>query len=97
MPATLDQNTLDARLESLSGWRYADGALVKTYTRKGFRGATVFACYIAEVAESLNHHPDVNIHGYNKVTVTSTTHDSGGVTDNDVQLARRIDEIVPQA
>lgn len=94
MPEILDQKTLDARLESLEGWEYAEGALRKTYQRKGFRGATVFACYIAEVAESLNHHPDVSIHGYNQVTVTSTTHDAGGVTDNDVALAGRIDSIL---
>lgn len=96
MTGLLDQTTLDAHLESLAGWTYADGRLQKTYTRSGFRGATVFACYIAEVAESLQHHPDVSIAGYNQVTVTSTSHDVGGVTERDVSLARRIDEVVRQ-
>lgn len=96
MPELLEQTRLDAELESLGGWEYADGALHKTYKRRGFHGAAVFACYIAEVADSLNHHPDVLIHGYNQVRVTSTTHDAGGVTANDVALARRIDDIVRQ-
>lgn len=96
MSGLLDQNTLDAHLESLAGWSYTDGCLQKTFTRRGFRGAAVFACYIAEIAESLDHHPDVNIAGYNKVTVTSTSHDMGGVTERDVSLARRIDEVIRQ-
>ena len=96
MPGLLDQTTLDADLESLAGWAYADGARTKTYTRASFRGAAVFACYIAEIAESLQHHPNVNIFGYNQVTVTSTTHEAGGVTDTDVALARRIDEVIRQ-
>lgn len=96
MPEILDQTELDAELESLGGWEYSDRALRKTYKRRGFHGAAVFACYIAEIADSLNHHPDLHIHGYNKVTVSSTTHDAGGVTANDVALARRIDDMVGQ-
>jgi len=48
----------------------------------------------AEAAEEANHHPDILVHGWNKVRLTSSTHSEGGLTDKDHALARRIDGLV---
>jgi 4a-hydroxytetrahydrobiopterin dehydratase len=50
---------------------------------------------VAALAEEANHHPDILVHGWNTVRLTLTTHSEGGLTDNDFQMARRIDEIQP--
>jgi 4a-hydroxytetrahydrobiopterin dehydratase len=48
---------------------------------------------VAEVAEEQGHHPDILIHGWNKVRLTLSTHSQGGLTDADFQLARRLDPL----
>ncbi|MDQ3630912.1 MAG: 4a-hydroxytetrahydrobiopterin dehydratase, partial [Actinomycetota bacterium] len=50
-----------------------------------------FVNRVAEAAESANHHPDILIHGFNRVRLTLSTHSAGGLTDKDFQLARMID------
>jgi len=52
-----------------------------------------FVNRVAEVAEEENHHPDILVHGWNKVRLTLSTHPEGGLTDADHALARRIDEV----
>ena len=52
-----------------------------------------FVNQVAEMAEAANHHPDLLIHGWNKVRLTLSTHSEGGLTDADHALARRIDEL----
>lgn len=58
---------------------------------KDFRGAIAFVNAVADLAEDADHHPDLLIHGYNKVTVTLTTHDAGGLTQRDFLLAAQIE------
>ncbi len=91
MPEQLDSATIDKRLAELPDWHHSDGALRKTWQLKGFLTAMTFANAIAHLANEANHHPDLSVHGYNQLTVTITTHSAGGVTDNDVGLAGRIE------
>jgi 4a-hydroxytetrahydrobiopterin dehydratase len=81
-----------SRLEGLVGWRTASGgqAIARTYELPGFRAALAFVAFAGELAEAKNHHPDIDIR-YNKVTLTLSTHDAGGVTARDFELARLID------
>lgn len=79
-------------LAGLSGWRAAEGrdAIAKTYQFADFNAAFGFMARAALVAEAMDHHPEwFNV--YNRVEVTLTTHDAGGVTAKDIALAARMD------
>ncbi|MDO6390777.1 4a-hydroxytetrahydrobiopterin dehydratase [Pontibacter sp. BT731] len=74
-------------------WRETDNKLTRNFEFKDFRAAMAFMNKVADVAEELNHHPWWS-NVYNKVAIELTTHDAGNtVTDKDVELARRIDEL----
>ena len=74
-------------------WRQEGDALVRDFEFKDFAGAMSFVNQVAEIAEQRNHHPDILIHGWNKVRLTLSTHSEGGVTDNDHALAEQIDSL----
>ncbi|GGG10693.1 4a-hydroxytetrahydrobiopterin dehydratase [Pontibacter amylolyticus] len=74
-------------------WKETENKLTRSLEFKDFRAAMAFMNKVADVAQELNHHPWWS-NVYNKVEIELTTHDAGNtVTDKDVELARRIDEI----
>jgi 4a-hydroxytetrahydrobiopterin dehydratase len=75
----------------MSDWRSEGDALVRDFEFEDFAGAMAFVDRVAEAAEAANHHPDILVHGWNKVRLTLSTHSEGGVTDADRELARTID------
>jgi len=77
----------------MSEWSQRPDVLERDFEFGDFAGAMAFVNRVADVAEELNHHPDIFIHGWNKVRLTLSTHDAGGLTDSDHALARRIDEV----
>lgn len=77
------------RLGALPGWSRKGQAITRTFTFPGFPEAVAFVQRTVEPAERMNHHPDVDVR-YNRVIVTLSTHDSGGVTENDLQLAAEL-------
>jgi 4a-hydroxytetrahydrobiopterin dehydratase len=76
----------------VKGWERRDNSIRKTFAFKDFKESVEFLGMIRPIADAMNHHPDVCVK-YNRVEVELTTHDEGGVTEKDVQLARKIDEI----
>lgn len=78
----------------MSDWREEDAALVRDLKFDDFAGAMAFVNRVADAAEEANHHPDILVHGWNKVRLTLQTHTAGAVTDNDHRLAATIDELV---
>lgn len=78
---------LEEVMTGLSGWKADDSKLVREYQFGSFRAAMDFVNAVANEAESAGHHPDIDIR-YNKVKITLTTHDAGGVTDKDVGMAK---------
>ncbi len=88
---TLSHEEVDARLAELSEWSETGGAIQRTYQFDDFAKAMEFVNKVAALAEEMDHHPDILVR-YNKVSLTLTTHDAGGVTDKDFELARKIDE-----
>lgn len=80
------------KLASLPGWKLEDGKLQRVYSFANFVEAMAFVNRIAELAEQAGHHPDIDIR-YNRVTLALTTHDAGGITENDVKMAARISAI----
>jgi 4a-hydroxytetrahydrobiopterin dehydratase len=88
----LDAGAIAAGLDKLEGWTVADNgnAIRKTFKFKNFRKAFAFMTEMAITAEKMNHHPEwFNV--YNRVEVTLTTHDAGGVTELDLKLAGAMD------
>jgi len=88
----LSKDEVTARLEALAGWslRRGGGAIERTYALPSFRSSLAFVAYVGELAEAKNHHPDIDIR-YNKVTLALSTHDAGGITAKDFELARLVD------
>lgn len=85
-------NESELALESMSveGWTIEGGQLIKTYRFENYLEGPEFAMAVAQEAESLNHHPEMLI-GYRTVRISVSTHDVGGLSPFDFELARRID------
>jgi 4a-hydroxytetrahydrobiopterin dehydratase len=95
--ATLGDSEVEQRLQELSDWRRAAGeeapSIERDFRFTDFAAAISFVDHVAERAEAANHHPDILVHGWNKVRLTLSTHSQGGLTDADFALAREIDAL----
>jgi 4a-hydroxytetrahydrobiopterin dehydratase len=87
---TLTGDELAALIRELLAWAVEDGQLVRTWTFADFVQAMAFVNRIAQLAEEANHHPDIDIR-YNRVKLALVSHDAGGITARDADMARRID------
>ena len=90
MADALDQDAIQEELNHLEGWELVDDKLHKEYSFDDFVSAFGFLAKVALHAERANHHPEIT-NVYNSVTIDLTTHDVGGISDRDVQMARTID------
>ena len=86
----LGEEEIAARMPEAPGWQREGEWLWREFRFETFRQAIDFVNRVADVAESLDHHPDIAIE-YTKVTLRVTTHDAGGLTENDFTLAGRIE------
>lgn len=84
---------INNKLIELNSWQFINNAIEKEFVLNDFRDSLAFAVKIGIEAEKMDHHPDLLLHGWNKVKVTLTTHSAGGVTENDIKLAQTIDKI----
>jgi 4a-hydroxytetrahydrobiopterin dehydratase len=91
----LTESEITSALHDLPGWSVVEGMIAKTYVFKTYKDGLVFAVAVGNWADSLNHHPDIII-GYQKVTISLTTHDLGGIGPLDVDLAREIETLIPR-
>ena len=88
----LSPSQLDTALDRLDGWSIEHGKLHRKYQFPSFVEAFGFMSSLALVAESMGHHPEwFNV--YNRVTIDLTTHDAGGITQKDVDLAKKANEL----
>jgi 4a-hydroxytetrahydrobiopterin dehydratase len=88
----LDDAAVQSALRELPGWTRDGDEIVKTFEFDTFPSAIAFVDRVAEAAEAANHHPDVDIR-YSKITCRLTSHDSGGLTEKDTSLAKRLDQL----
>jgi 4a-hydroxytetrahydrobiopterin dehydratase len=86
----LSDDEVTAGLEGRA-WRREGDAIVREWRFADFAAAIGFVERVAEVAEEANHHPDILVHGWNKVRLTLSTHAEGGITAADLALAERLD------
>jgi 4a-hydroxytetrahydrobiopterin dehydratase len=88
----LSHERVAEELAKLEGWRHRGNALEKVYDRESFDGSIAFINAVAKLANARDHHPDLTI-SWNRVTITTTSHDAGGLTERDFGLAAAIDEL----
>lgn len=90
MAKRMSDEQISARLKELTGWSVVDGMLHRELRFGDFIGAFSFMSAVALVSESMNHHPQwTNV--YNRVSIDLSTHDAGGISELDFELAARID------
>ena len=89
----LGQDQIEKNLADLPEWSVNGELLQRTFACDDFVASMAFVNRLAELAEELQHHPDILIR-YNKVTLTLSTHDAGGLTDKDFTLARGTDAVI---
>jgi 4a-hydroxytetrahydrobiopterin dehydratase len=94
MGAKLSAEARAAALAELAGWRDAAGrdAITRSFAFKDFNEAWGFMARVALAAEKMDHHPEWS-NVYNRVEITLSSHDVGGVSDRDVKLARFVDAV----
>lgn len=89
----LDRNAVSQKLAALPGWSLEGEEIVRNYTFPDFIAAMRFVNEVAEQAERAAHHPDIDIR-YNRVRLALVTHDAGGLTELDFQLAAACDALI---
>lgn len=93
MAGVLDEKQIKDALTDRPKWEYRDGVLARDVHAADFMGGIRLVDEVAVVAESLDHHPDIDIR-YTDLTFRLVTHSAGGVTDKDFEMAGRIDEVL---
>lgn len=93
MADLLDDAVIAAALAGTSNWTRDGDSIVGTFQRRDWKDAIALVNAVAPEAEARNHHPDVSITGYRTVTFRLTTHSEGGITQRDLDLVARIDEL----
>jgi len=89
----LSKGKIERGLAKLSGWKHDRTALTKEFTLGSFTGAARFIAKIAPIANRMDHHPDLQLYRYKRVKIMLTTHDAGGITQKDFDLAAKIDAL----
>ena len=90
MTPRVNPESIDGWLKARNGWKRDGKKLVKEYRFPTFRDAIVFVNRVAGLADDFDHHPDIDIR-YDRVKLSLSTHDAGGVTERDLSLADSID------
>lgn len=93
MPELLDPDDIKSKLKKIPEWEYDGKKLTRTIEFDGFEEAVDFVNDVAEIAEKYEHHPEIDIR-YNKVILMMTTHEAGGLTEDDFIVAGAIDHTV---
>lgn len=88
----LSNEEVAGALRDLPGWEKQGKSLTRTFDRATFNGAIAFVSTLSELANRADHHPDIDIR-YNQVKVMLSTHDAGGITAQDVGMARQIQAV----
>ena len=92
MPA-LTTKQISLHLNDVPNWSKRAQTIFRTFKFEGFLKSIDFVNRIARKAQKINHHPDIDIR-FDKVTLTLTTHDEGGITEKDFSMARQCDQVL---
>ena len=93
MMELLTKDQIEDAITNLKGWRFKENGIEKNFVFKDFKETLSIMMGIGMIAEEMNHHPEwFNV--YNKLDIRLSTHDAGGVTEKDIDLAKKIEEII---
>jgi 4a-hydroxytetrahydrobiopterin dehydratase len=92
MAELLDEQEIRSRLNDLD-WELEGSEIMRNWKFEDFKGAIGFVNRVADAAEEANHHPDILVHGWNKVRLSLTNHSAGGLTEVDFEMAQKFDEL----
>jgi 4a-hydroxytetrahydrobiopterin dehydratase len=90
--ALLSEDEIAQRLSD-TAWERDGDEIAREWKFDDFAAAVRFVNKVAEASEEANHHPDILLHGWNKVRLSLMTHSEGGLTENDFKMAARYDEL----
>jgi 4a-hydroxytetrahydrobiopterin dehydratase len=90
MPERLSDIAIQRELGNLPGWSRRGEVITKTFQFRDFLTGIDFVSAVAKAADAADHHPDIDIR-YTKVTCSLSTHSAGGITQKDLEMARKID------
>lgn len=90
--AVLSDAEVTKALSALPKWKVEDGALTRTIQFPDFPDAVTFVNRLCPEAEKAGHHPDIDIR-YNQVKLALVTHDQGGITEKDLEMAKKLDDL----
>ena len=96
-PTPLTEDELAEHLKDIPLWRRDGATIVREHAAANFAAAIGLVNAIALHAEKLDHHPDITVHGWNKLKITLSTHDQGALTILDIRLAKDVDALMPGA
>lgn len=88
----LNDSQIQEKLAETTGWERRDQMIVRMFQFEDFKESMSFVNKVADLADEMDHHPDILI-SYNSVQLSLTTHSEGGLTDNDFKLAGKINNI----
>lgn len=88
----LTEDQVSERLKAIPHWSRSGQSIVRTFEAPSFLEGIAFVNSVAEIAEARDHHPDIDIR-YNRVTLTLSTHDQGGLTERDFDVAEAVDAV----
>lgn len=94
MAEQLDMEEIIDRVAEYEGWTQEGVWLSKGFEFEDFSAAMDFLNDVADIAEELNHHPDIVLRNYNQVVLSITTHDAGGITERDFAFIDRVEEML---
>ena len=92
MRVRLNDDQLADHLATVPGWSVVDGKLSRVFEFDSYSAGVLFAAAVAHAADKMDHHPDLTI-GYQKVTLAVNTHDVGGISPLDFELARKVEAL----
>jgi 4a-hydroxytetrahydrobiopterin dehydratase len=92
MPQLLRAEAVENLLGEVPNWKLRENSIERTFKFSGFQEAIDFVNKVAQEAENMNHHPDIDIR-WNKVKLVLSTHSAGGLTNNDFMLATKLDKL----
>jgi|SRR6266540_4299261 4a-hydroxytetrahydrobiopterin dehydratase len=91
----LSPQEIETRLKNFQGWEYKDGSIKKTFNTRNFPSTMGFVTAVCGFCQRHNHHPDYVLMKFKEVEVSFSTHSAGGVTENDFNVVKDIEEKIP--
>ncbi len=93
MPVKLTDEQINEALKELPGWIYTDGSIRKRFNTPHYPASMGFVTAVGGFCQKRNHHPDYVLMKYKEVEVSFSTHSAGGITQNDIDIAKDIEKI----